>query len=137
MPEGPEVRREADQIADRIQGQRLTEVVLALPALAPRAAGLRGRRATRVRSRGKAMLVEFDNGLVLYSHNQLYGKWLTVAAGARPPPTNRSLRVALQTSAGSALLYSASDVALLRADELDQHSIDHFDRHVADSGWLC
>ena len=67
------------------------------------------------------MLVEFDNDLVLYSHNQLYGKWLTVAPGALPPPTNRSLRVALHTSAGSALLYSASDVALLRTDELDQH----------------
>ena len=40
-----------------------------------KARALRGARVDRVYSRGKALLIEFDNGLTHYSHNQLYGEW--------------------------------------------------------------
>jgi endonuclease-8 len=39
----------------------------------------------------------------------------------RLPKTNRSLRVALHTATHSALLYSASDIEVLTADELTTH----------------
>src|SRR5690606_18317681 len=69
---------------------------------------------------GKALLTRFDNGWTLYSHNQLYGVWRITKAGQRPD-TTRSLRVALETGRSAILLYSASDVAMWRSDELDAH----------------
>lgn len=67
------------------------------------------------------MLTRFDNGLTLYSHNQLYGRWYI---RRRPglPKTNRQLRVALHTQTHSALLYSASDIELLDEAGLSSHA---------------
>ncbi len=56
----------------------------------------------------------------MYSHNQLYGRWYITGPGQRPA-TSRSLRVALHTMRHSALLYSATDIEILRDDELSQH----------------
>ena len=66
------------------------------------------------------MLTRFDNGLTLYSHNQLYGRWYTARRG-QLPQTGRSLRVALHTGTHSALLYSASDISVLNEKELKTH----------------
>ena len=77
---------------------------------------LSGARVDRVDTRGKALLVRFTNGLNLHAHNQLYGVWRVCPRG-RPPETGRSLRVALHTSEHSALLYSASGIAVLAAQE--------------------
>ncbi|MCB1749378.1 MAG: endonuclease VIII [Gammaproteobacteria bacterium] len=120
MPEGPEVRREADRIGAVLVGQRLEAVTLTPAALRRHAAGLVGREVVTVTSRGKAMLIGFDDGRTLYSHNQLYGRWMVSRRGSLPA-TRRSLRVALHTALGSALLYSASSIELLDADGLVQH----------------
>jgi len=81
---------------------------------------LKGRVVTGVDTRGKAMLTRFDNGLTLYSHNQLYGRWYTVRR-PRMPDTARQLRVALHTSTHSALLYSASNIEILTERQLAKH----------------
>lgn len=120
MPEGPEVRREADAIGEAIAGRQTREVEFAIARLKPFEERLSGRVVEDVTSRGKAMLVRFDHGLTLYSHNQLYGKWM-VRAGDTPPSTGRSLRVAIRTDTHSALLYSATDVDVLTNDELAEH----------------
>ena len=67
MPEGPEVRREADQIGAVLNGQILSKVEFGLPRLQRFAPALQGQRVDSVTSRGKAMLVHFDNGLTLFS----------------------------------------------------------------------
>jgi endonuclease VIII len=120
MPEGPEIRRAADRIAKAIVGRELVNVRFGLTRLEPYANELIGTRVESVRPRGKALLTLFDTGRVLYSHNQLYGRWYVVAAG-NPPRTGRSLRVALETESKWALLYSASDIELLDADDVDAH----------------
>lgn len=66
------------------------------------------------------MLIFFDNGLTLYSHNQLYGRWYVTRRG-RAPDTRRKLRVALHTETHSALLYSATDIEVLDAKALAAH----------------
>lgn len=111
MPEGPEIRRTADQLAAAVVGEPLQAVWFAREDLARRAPALVGRRITSITPRGKALLTAFDNGLTLYSHNQLYGVWKLAASGSRPS-TSRSLRVALETSRKAILLYSASDLEL-------------------------
>jgi len=78
-----------------------------------------------VRARGKAFLVEFGpaaEALTLYVHLQLAGKWLVVAPQEEAPQTTRSLRVRLEGAAGTALLYSASEVEVLTPEELEEHS---------------
>lgn len=95
-------------------------VELKLPAIESFTRRLTGARVTAVDTRGKAMLTRFDNGLTMYSHNQLYGRWYTTKR-PRLPKTNRNLRVALHTETHSALLYSATDIAVLTAKELTQH----------------
>ncbi|MGY5957838.1 endonuclease VIII [Kosakonia sp. BK9b] len=120
MPEGPEIRRAADRLVTAIQGKPLTDVWFALPPLQPYAADLVGQHVVAIETRGKALLTHFSGGLTLYSHNQLYGVWRVVDAG-ETPETKRVLRVRLQTADKAILLYSASDIALLTAEQLAQH----------------
>lgn len=120
MPEGPEVRIEADRIAKALVGQPLDAVELTQPRLAHRADELLGAVVTTVAPHGKAMLITFANGLTLYSHNQLYGRWY-VRKRASYPKTRRTLRVGLHAIKHSALLYSASDIDLLDANALATH----------------
>jgi endonuclease-8 len=123
MPEGPEIRRAADQVAAVLVGQPLEKVFFAqehFPKLARHAKKLAGQRVLRVDTHGKAMLTRLDGGQTIYSHNQLYGRWLICKRGVLPD-TRRSLRLALHTAEHSALLYSASEIELLSADELTLH----------------
>lgn len=121
MPEGPEIRRAADNLEAAIQGKPLTSVWFAFPALQPYQAGLIGQHVVRVQTCGKALLTHFSGGLVLYSHNQLYGVWRVVKAGEEPQ-TTRSLRVRLETADAAVLLYSASDIEMLDADGVAAHA---------------
>jgi endonuclease-8 len=120
VPEGPEIRRAADEIARVLVGRKIVEAEFDVPGLRVFENRLSGRSVTAIDTRGKAMLTRFDNGLVMYSHNQLYGRWFTVNRG-KLPQTNRQLRVALHTHTHSALLYSASDIEVFDASEEADH----------------
>ncbi|NIP14187.1 MAG: endonuclease VIII [Pseudomonadales bacterium] len=119
MPEGPEIRREADRIEAAIRGRRIEEVYFGLQRLTEWADALTGATVEAVDTRGKALLTGFDNGYTLYSHNQLYGKWMVRRRGVLPK-TNRQLRVALHTAESSALLYSASTIEVLPTECLPE-----------------
>lgn len=120
MPEGPEIRRAADQIAAVLVGRRVEELQFAFPRLRRFEEELRGESVLEVETRGKAMLTHFSNERVIYSHNQLYGVW-KVARRGRLPATRRSLRLALHTDTHSALLYSASDISVWNREEIGMH----------------
>jgi endonuclease-8 len=120
MPEGPEIRLAADKVARVLVGNPVVEVEFGLPSLTRYKKRLMGATVTAVDTRGKAMLTRFDNGLTLYSHNQLYGKWFTTSRPRRPK-TGRQLRVGLHTDTHSALLYSASDIQVLTECGLARH----------------
>jgi endonuclease-8 len=120
MPEGPEIRIAADKIAKIIENQVIEDIDVGLPRLSAAALSLKGNVVTKVETRGKAMLIHFANGLTIYSHNQLYGVWRTCKRG-NLPQTKRSLRLALHTSTHSALLYSASDIAVYERADLINH----------------
>lgn len=120
MPEGPEIRRAADRVANVLLGRRVDRACFALTELARFEPKITGARVAAVDTRGKAMLTRFDNDLTLYSHNQLYGRWFTVERGDLPD-TRRSLRVALHTKTHSALLYSASEICVLTDEQLELH----------------
>lgn len=124
MPEGPEIRRMVDDINKAVGGQRARSVFFAFEHLKTFENTLRGRQVERVEARSKAVLVFFeatdeDGPWCVYSHNQLYGKWRIGRPGAEPR-TNRQLRFAIVGPNKAAWLYSASDIQLVRPDELNE-----------------
>ncbi|MCK5943579.1 MAG: endonuclease VIII, partial [Planctomycetes bacterium] len=121
MPEGPEIRQQADRIARALCGKRAEQVWFAFARLGEFADLLRGREVVAVESRGKALLTRFDGGWNVYSHNQLYGRWYVMGRG-RLPKTGRQLRFAVHTDTHSALLYSASEIEVLADEELASHA---------------
>ena len=120
MPEGPEIRIVADRIASAIEGEVADEVYFAFDVLKPRQSALRGTRVRRVEPRGKALLIRFEDGPTMYSHNHLYGRWFIRERGLLPR-TRRQLRAAIHTERTSALLYSASEIDVLDDDGLVTH----------------
>jgi len=120
MPEGPEIRRVADQLSRAVVNRVAERVTFGQAHLQHREEELSGRRVLSVQPRGKALLTRFEGHLFLYTHNQLYGRWYTCAP-ERPPRTNRTLRVSIETKSRWALLYSASDIDVLHEDELEEH----------------
>ena len=120
MPEGPEIRRAADALAAAVQGKPLRKAWFAFDALKLHEASLPGRRIEAITPHGKAMLIHFEHGQTLYSHNQLYGVWRIARAGQRPD-TRRTLRVALETDQQAILLYSASDISMWPTERVHEH----------------
>ncbi|MAX31738.1 MAG: endonuclease VIII [Halomonadaceae bacterium] len=120
MPEGPEIRRVADRLCHQLVDKPLQSTWFAFPELAGQGADLEGRRVLAVESWGKALLTYFDNGRVMYSHNQLDGVW-KLHRSSQEPSTRRSLRVRFQAGGHAASLYSASDVSLWKSDQIGQH----------------
>lgn len=130
MPEGPEIRRMVDDIGKAVAGKTAEQVFFAFDHFKPFEAMLAGRQVTEVAARGKAVLIFFaatdeDGPWCVYSHNQLYGKW-RIGRPSVVPRTRRQLRFAIIAPKKTARLYSASDIRLVRPDEL--HEVDYLAR---------
>lgn len=120
MPEGPEIKRVADRLNAALAGRKLTDVWFAFAQLQKSIPRLLGARVLGVESRGKALLTRFSCDLTLYSHNQLYGRWVIAPSGALPS-SSRTLRVRLETELTLALLYSASDIEIWPSGSIEAH----------------
>lgn len=120
MPEGPEIRIAADQVEKAIMGRQILDVFFAFERLQRYEGILKDAYVTRVDTKGKAILIRFDCRFTIYSHNQLYGKWI-IRNAYDYPTTNRQLRLAIHNEEKSALLYSASDIEVLRDEEVQDH----------------
>jgi endonuclease-8 len=116
MPEGPEMFRHARRIQRALGRRPLTEAWCAFDAVDRRLAERVGGPAPRVTTLGKALMLVFDDGARIYTHNQLYGRWM-FSAPDRRPDTGRQLRLALSTERKSALLYSASEIEWIEPGE--------------------
>ena len=120
MPEGPEIRRAADQIANVLKGKVVQSAELSHPSLSGAEKFIIGHKVEGVETRGKAMLTHFSSDKTMYSHNQLYGVW-RVSVRGHVPKTKRALRIGLHTEEGSAFLYSATDISFWDRNTVDQH----------------
>ncbi|MEM7446869.1 MAG: endonuclease VIII [Myxococcota bacterium] len=120
MPEGPEIRRAADRVEAAVRGREIQKVYFAVDRLKEFEEELQAQTVTRVETRGKAMLTWFGEETAVYSHNQLYGRWM-IRNKPGLPKTNRQLRFAIHTERGAALLYSATDIDVLDREGIDAH----------------
>ena len=120
MPEGPEIHRAANKIRKALEGMVIEDVEITIPRFSESHEQFLGKTVNRVEARGKAMLIHFDN-FVMYSHNQLYGRWTVNLKETAPKKWNRSLRVALTTKKHTCRLWSATDILLMEPWELSGH----------------
>jgi endonuclease VIII len=120
MPEGPEIKRAADAIAKAIVRRPVTSLFFAFNHLKPFEQTLQGLEIVSVKPQGKALLIRFENEMSIYSHNQLYGKWM-IRKSHDYPKTGRQLRLAIHNEKKSALLYSASDITVLDDTAIATH----------------
>ena len=127
MPEGPEIRRAADRVAKAVAGRELAVVTFAFQHLRAFEGQLTDAEVDRVDTHGKAMLTRFSCGLTVYSHNQLYGRWITTKSAAEPD-TRRSLRFAIIAYESAARLYSASEIDVIPTADV------HSDPRIAKLG---
>jgi endonuclease-8 len=121
MPEGPEIHRDADRLADVLVDRVVTDIYFEPDELEDYEDELVDLRIIGVEARGKALLTRFENQWNLFSHNQLYGKWIICDADDTPD-TDRKLRVEIRNESYAAYLFSATKVDVLRDDELPDHS---------------
>lgn len=126
MPEGPEIRKAADKVADAIKGKTVIKLEFGLNHLKKREPDFIGLQVKSIDTYGKAMVTRFENieqqkdNLNIYSHNQLYGRWVCCSAN-QPPPSTRQLRIGIYTKDKWAMLYSASDIFVLNDEQVLQH----------------
>ena len=120
MPEGPETRRAADRVSKRICDRELSNLRLPYPPISEFEEILGGDRIKSVTSRGKALLIRFKNGLSLYSHSQLYGRWTVNKVGTEVR-WNRSLRAEFVADGYAVRLWSATEVEVLPTADEEEH----------------
>jgi endonuclease VIII len=120
MPEGPEIKRSADALTAALSGKRAWLVEFAFPHLMSHASHMRGQVVTGVEPRGKAMLTQFNHGVTIYSHNQLYGQWRVLKRNQAAQP-GLQIRMAIHTDDAVAVLYSASDISVWPSAKIDEH----------------
>ena len=120
MPEGPESHRAASKIRNALEGKTIEGIEITLPRYVERSDEFLNKTVLKVEARGKAMLIHFDT-FVLYSHNQLYGRWTVNRRATEAKKWNRSLRIALSTKSHTCRLWSATDILMLEPWEVSGH----------------
>ena len=120
MPEGPEIHRAANRIAKALVGKTLTEVEFHYKTVEGLEHLFLDKEVEYVRARSKGLLISVGD-YVMYSHNQLYGRWTVNRSTTKPKPTNRSLRVLFGNDKKTARLWSATDIQILESWELGGH----------------
>jgi len=131
MPEGPEIRKAADKVADAILGKTVIKLFFGQDHLQKWQPAFAKMRVDSIETYGKAMVTRFVNSgkasgqtkskaLNIYTHNQLYGRWVVCDAN-QMPTSNRQLRLGIYTKDKWALLYSASDIFVLTDKKVPEH----------------
>jgi endonuclease-8 len=143
MPEGDTIRRAARSLHEALAGRVTTGFSSPLPPVMAAARRLRvvGRKVESVDARGKHLLVRFEGGPVLHTHQGLHGSWHLYRPASRwRRPVHRA-RVVVETAEIRAVCFDAPRVELLSAAREREHPAlarlgpdvlgDDFDAHEA------
>lgn len=119
MPEGDTILRAARTLARALEGKRIVRFRSPLPALGD--ARLAGRTVVRVESRGKHLLMHFDDGRALHSHMRMTGSWHIYRPNEAWQKPERLARAVLETEDFVAVCFNAPVMALLSAEGMERH----------------
>lgn len=110
MPEGPEVRKYADALAEVLTGRVIKSLTartkVARKWLQENGHHLTARRVKSVRSHGKHLIGLIAGGFYFHSHLMMWGRWQTFSPDP-PDGVDRRERARIVVEGGAALLYSA------------------------------
>lgn len=101
MPEGDTVYRAAKKLDEALSGQVLTRSDFRIPSLAT--SDISGAVVLETISRGKHLLMRFDNGLTLRTHLKMEGTWMVHPVGSRWRRPAHTARVVLRTETTEAV----------------------------------
>lgn len=116
MPEGDTVYRAARKLDKALAGQVLTASDFRIPSLATR--DIVGATVLGTTSRGKHLLMRFDNGLTLRTHLKMEGTWSVHPLGTRWRKPAHTARVVLRTATTEAVGFQVL-LDLVRTGEED------------------
>lgn len=119
MPEGDTIFRTARTLERALREQPVERFQ---PGRShPKAHELVGQRIVRVESRGKNLLLHFEEGMVLYTHMRMTGSWHLYRAGESWRRPQRQANLAIHTPRHVAVCFNAPVVELLTARQLRWH----------------
>ena len=121
MPEGDTIFRTAEVLRAALVGRRITGArAQPQPALrrVPDLSRLVGATVTNVESRGKHLLIGFENGFTLRSHLRMRGSWHRYRPGERWRIPPRRASAILETLESVAVAFDTPVVELLTDADL-------------------
>jgi endonuclease-8 len=121
MPEGDTIFRTAEVLRAALVGRRITSArAQPQPGMrrVPDLSGLVGATVTSVESRGKHLLIGFDDGLTLRSHLRMTGSWHRYRPGERWRLPARRASAVLETPEAVAVAFDTPVVELLTDADL-------------------
>lgn len=121
MPEGDSVHRFASRLGSVLTGQTIKAARAHGPGPVPQVNRIVGATCLSVRSQGKNLLIEFDNGLALRGHLRMYGSWHVYSRGAPWRLPERDARLVLETSEWAVVNFNAPVIELLESRALEFH----------------
>jgi endonuclease-8 len=124
MPEGDTIYRTADVLRSVLVGRTVTAArAQPRPGLrrVPDLGRLAGTSVTSVESRGKHLLIGFDNGMTLRTHMRMTGSWHRYRPGEPWRRPAREATVVLETPESVAVCFNAPVAELLTDAALGRH----------------
>ena len=122
MPEGPEVRRYALQLADALQGGEIlhfsARTKTAKAWLLQNVTDLTGQKILEVKSHGKHLYGRIEGDFGFHSHLMMWGRWF-VHAGSETIATDKRERARIATDDAIAILFSAPIFDVFAGDPYD------------------
>jgi endonuclease-8 len=123
MPEGDTIQRAARALHEALAGRVTIGFDSPLPPVMAAARRLRvvGRKVDSVDARGKHLLVRFEGGPVLHTHQGMHGSWHLYRPGSRWRRPAHRARVVVETAEVRAVCFDAPRVELLSAAREREH----------------
>ncbi len=122
MPEGPEVRRYAQQLAEVLDGSEILHFSARTKAakawLLEHVTELTGQKITEVRSHGKHLYGRIEGGYGFHSHLMMWGRWFVHPADQIIERDKRE-RARIGTDKAIAILFSAPIFDVFAGDPYD------------------
>lgn len=117
MPEGDSIAKAAARIRPVLIGSEILSVYGTSPQLRSNAGRLTGRRVTGVRTFGKHLVIDFDQGFSIRVHLGMPGRWRVMTAD-RATPGNA--RLILSTATHHVCCFAAPDIEVDRTPAIER-----------------
>lgn len=122
VPEGDSLYRFAARLRPALEGKAILSARSHGPGPVPQVHRIVGATCTGVRSRGKNMLISFDNGLALRGHLRMHGTWHVYGPGENWLRPEHEARLVLEVEDAVVVNFSAPVIELIEERALEHYA---------------